>query len=92
MTNLFDMGGDGVEEYAIGAFGTVSSTPSTGAVIVSLRRRFGQPGQVPARTGLPEPARQELEARRTFARCRTIVRLQHHLGRQARLNINVAVP
>lgn len=43
MTNLFDMGGDGVEEYAIGAFGTVSSTPSTGAVIVSLRRRFGQP-------------------------------------------------
>ena len=34
MTNLFDMDGDGVDEYAIGAFGTVSSTPSTGAVIV----------------------------------------------------------
>ena len=34
MTNLFDLDGDGVDEYAVGAFGTVSSTPSTGAVIV----------------------------------------------------------
>lgn len=34
MTNLFDMDGDRVDEYAIGAFGNVSSTPSTGAVII----------------------------------------------------------
>jgi hypothetical protein len=34
MTNLFDMDADGVDEYAIGAFGTASSLPSTGAVIV----------------------------------------------------------
>lgn len=34
MTNLFDMDGDGVDDYAVGAFGTVSATPSTGAVII----------------------------------------------------------
>ena len=34
MTNLFDLDGDGVDEYAIGAFGNVSSLPSTGAIIV----------------------------------------------------------
>jgi hypothetical protein len=34
MTNLFDMDGDGVDEYAISAFGNVSDTPSTGAIIV----------------------------------------------------------
>lgn len=34
MTNLFDLDGDGVDEYAVGAFGNVSSTPNTGAVII----------------------------------------------------------
>ncbi len=37
MTNLFDLDGDGVDEYAIsafGAFGTVSATPSSGAIVV----------------------------------------------------------
>jgi hypothetical protein len=34
MTNLFDLDGDGVDEYAISAFGNVSSVPGTGAVII----------------------------------------------------------
>jgi hypothetical protein len=37
MTNLFDMDGDGVDEYAIGAFGSASSAASAasaGAIII----------------------------------------------------------
>lgn len=32
--NLFDMDGDGVDEYAIGAFGNTSTTPFTGSVLI----------------------------------------------------------